>query len=316
MSRMISCWRSSEVSRTPKARLAVLRSAVITAREKYGGTASSSARMRSRSPADCRGAEEVGQRQRRAQVGAAAAALGRVAVALEHAGLVVAHPLHDRRVGEVVAFDHDVDLARHAGRLLERLEVLHGGQVLRDEPVDVGHHLGPAVEPPADDRERRPTAEHAARPPQRAAHGRVAGAAARARRAGAPSRRAAASVSSPAPRSERASPPSRGRSDSAAVPAVSASAKAIAMPATSSAPNPRTIGTGESSSTRKPTPVASAAVAITGTATRAARSGAALLLHARLVLDRVVDARARAAPAARRSRPSSAAGRAARSPRT
>ena len=62
------------------------------------------------------------------------------------------------------------------------------------------------------------------------------------------------------------------------------------MPATSSAPKPRTIGTGDSSSTRKPTPVASAAVAITGTATRAARTAPPVLLHARLVLDRVVDA--------------------------
>ena len=45
------------------------------------------------------------------------------------------------------------------------------------------------------------------------------------------------------------------------------------MPTTSSAPNPRTIGTGESWSTRKPTAVASAAVAIVGIASRAA-SGA------------------------------------------
>ena len=44
------------------------------------------------------------------------------------------------------------------------------------------------------------------------------------------------------------------------------------MPTTSSAPNPRTIGTGESCSTRKPTPVASAAVAIVGPARRTARS--------------------------------------------
>ena len=69
---MISCWRSSEVSRTPKASVAVRRSAVITAREKYGGTASSSARMRSRSPADCddrkrSGSDSAGHRSARPQ---------------------------------------------------------------------------------------------------------------------------------------------------------------------------------------------------------------------------------------------------------
>ena len=51
---------------------------------------------------------------------------------------------------------------------------------------------------------------------------------------------------------------------STAEPAVSAHRKATAMPATSSRPKPRTIGTGESSSTRKPVAVASAAVAIAG----------------------------------------------------
>ncbi len=59
----------------------------------------------------------------------------------------------------------------------------------------------------------------------------------------------------------------------AAVPAVRASTNATAMPATSSTPKPRTIGTGDSSSTRKPTPVASAAVPIAGTAVRATRAG-------------------------------------------
>ncbi len=44
------------------------------------------------------------------------------------------------------------------------------------------------------------------------------------------------------------------------------------MPATSRTPKLRTIGTGDSSSTRKPTPVASAAVAMVGTAMRAVRS--------------------------------------------
>ncbi len=113
------------------------------------------------------------------------------------------------------------------------------------------------------------------------------------RRAGRPSTRPmprpAPSTSSPAPRSDCDSGPSRGGSDSAAVPAVNASRKATAMPATSSTPNPRTIGTGDSSSTRKPAPVASAAVAITGTADARGPLRRAGLLHPRLVLDRVVD---------------------------
>ena len=53
------------------------------------------------------------------------------------------------------------------------------------------------------------------------------------------------------------------------MPALSARKKAIAMPATSSTPKPRTIGTGESSRTRNPTPVARHAVAIVGTPTAA-----------------------------------------------
>ncbi len=56
------------------------------------------------------------------------------------------------------------------------------------------------------------------------------------------------------------------------MPALSARKNAIAMPATSRIPKPRTIGTGDSSRTRKPTPVAKPAVAIVGTAVRAVRS--------------------------------------------
>ena len=142
---------------------------------------------------------------------------------------------------------------------------------------------------PADGGDAQPDGQHAPRAPQRRR-------AQPPRRSARPARRTAgrpaatrASTRSPAPRSERASPPSRGRSDSAAVPAVSASAKAMAMPATSSAPNPRTIGTGDSSRTRKPTPVASAAVAMTGHRHPRGPFRAPLFPHARLVLDRVVD---------------------------
>ena len=61
---------------------------------------------------------------------------------------------------------------------------------------------------------------------------------------------------------------------SAAKPAVTAHASASTMPSTTSAPKPRTIGTGESSSTRKPTAVASPAVAIVGPPAAAARAAA------------------------------------------
>ena len=47
------------------------------------------------------------------------------------------------------------------------------------------------------------------------------------------------------------------------------------MPATSNSPNPWTIGTGDSSSTRNPVAVASAAVAIVGAARLVARATAA-----------------------------------------
>ena len=48
MSSITSRWPSSDCSRSPKASTAVLRSGVIAACEKYGGTASSSARTCSR----------------------------------------------------------------------------------------------------------------------------------------------------------------------------------------------------------------------------------------------------------------------------
>ena len=89
---------------------------------------------------------------------------------------------------------------------------------------------------------------------------------------------------------------------SAAKPAVRAQASAMAMPSTSRPPKPRTIGTGDESSNRKPTPVARPAVAIVGPPTAAARSTAASgdgpsrrpanLVVASLELDRVVHSEA------------------------
>ncbi len=122
MTAMTSSWRSSGMSRMPNASVAVRRSRVMTPWEKYGGTASSRRRdLRPRGRAAA--AEEVGQRERRAQLGLAAAALVAVAEALEQPVLVARHPPHDGRVGELVARDHDVDLAADAGRLLQGLEV-------------------------------------------------------------------------------------------------------------------------------------------------------------------------------------------------
>ena len=88
-------------------------------------------------------------------------------------------------------------------------------------------------------------------------------------------------------------------SDSAANPAVIAHANASPTPTTSSRPKPRTIGTGEMPSTRKPAAVAPQAVAIDGPGQRR-RPGCGTswrqrlfsrhLVEARLQLDRVVDA--------------------------
>ena len=60
----------------------------------------------------------------------------------------------------------------------------------------------------------------------------------------------------------------------AAKPAVSAQANASTIPITSRRPKPRTIGTGERSSTRKPVAVAAPAVAIVGAPSAAARVAA------------------------------------------
>ena len=235
-------------------------------------------------------------------VGLAAAVLGRVAVALEQPGLVVAHPRDDLRVGEVLALHDDVDLARDAGRLLQRVEVAHApagpaarARAGRSRPWSASRAPSPAQ------REHEPDQQHALRPLERAAQRRLAR----------PARRAAAAARAGATRARRARRPARPRRAprrraarrrravarsraSAAVPALSARKNAIAMPTTSSTPKPRTIGTGESSSTRKPTPVASAAVAIVGTAMRAVahRASPSASSHPRLVLDRVVDPQA------------------------
>ena len=203
--------------------------------------------MRSRSPAESV-AEEVGERERRAQLGLAAAALGRVAEALSTpAGS--AHPVDDGRVGDAPALDHDVDLAADAGRPLQRLEVAHArpgpaARAARGRTRPRSGCRAPSrrrrarARRPARAPGRRSGAAHAA-PPARPAGPGAAGDAQRprARPRRARQRRAAGAPS----RAVRAA-----RSAGAAAPAVSASARASAMPATSSRPKPRTIGTGES----------------------------------------------------------------------
>ena len=87
---------------------------------------------------------------------------------------------------------------------------------------------------------------------------------------------------------------------SAAKPAVRATTKASAMPSTSTPPKPRTIGTGDRSSTRKPTLVARPALAMVGPPSAAARgrrlgrgqTRPARLLEAGVELDRVVHRQA------------------------
>ena len=59
------------------------------------------------------------------------------------------------------------------------------------------------------------------------------------------------------------------------MPSVIAVASAMKMPPTSSRPKPRTIGTGETPSTRKPAAVAAAAIATAGAPVRATWATAA-----------------------------------------
>ena len=279
MSSITSCWRSSDDSRIPNARFAVRRSGVITAlrevrrhrvqqRADAGLGRSPTAAVRNSSDSDSAGHSSA----------LLAAALGRVAVALEHRRLVVAHPLHDRRLGEVVALHDDVDLPRDAGRLLQRLEVLHGRQVLRHEPLDVRHDLGARVDRPADRRDGQPDRQHAARAARSAARtvaarhpARGRGERARHRVAGARDQLAGAAQRS----RERPVARTAARADvSAAVPAVSASSEARSRCRPPAARRTRAPSAPATAAARgSPTPVASAAVAITGTATRAARTG-------------------------------------------
>ena len=216
------------------------------------------ARVAAESPRNRSGSDSAGHSGR-----AAAAVAGRVALVAQHPLLVAAHPGHDRGVGDVAALDDDVDLAGHAGRALERAEVAHGRQVLRHERGQVRLDLGLRVGDPAHRGQHEPGGEHAPRAPDaRGEHAPPE------RRPAAPRRRAASARAHRARRA-RASGPRR----AAAVTPASANSRATPIPATSTIPNPRTIGTGESRSTRKPAAVASAAVAIVASAAGGGRPG-------------------------------------------
>ena len=276
-----SNWRSSGISLSPNASVAVRRSGVITLCEKYGGTASSSASTRAREESDAfvvkrSGSENAGQMseppQPRARV---------EAQPLEDPRLVARHPGDHRRVGHAAALDEHVDLAADAADPLQPAQVLQRRQLLRDELLHVGLHARPGLQPPAGDRDERGDAEHAARDGRRRRPARAGPTRARTAR-----RRARARVPrtiSPAPRHAAADAAGRARGAAAApgrsraghacaaTPSVSAHSSASAMPTTSSSPKPRTIGTGESASTRKPAAVAQAAITIVGAPSRATR---------------------------------------------
>ena len=267
--------------------------------------------------------EQVGERQRRAQVGLAAAVLGRVVVALEHAGLVVAHPRDHLRVGQVLALHDDVDLARHAGRLLQRVEVAHAAQILRHQLAQVGVDAGLRVEREPGQREHEPDQQHALRPLERAAQRGLARAAAeppqRREQApharaqlvdelGRPARRGAEPPAAPAPprgRRQRRGARAEGEEERDRDAHHQQHAEAAHHRHRRQQQHEEADARGQRRGGDRRHRDA-----------RGAQRVAVLLLHPRLVLDRVVDPQARAAPAAPRSRPSSATPRAATSART
>jgi hypothetical protein len=229
-------------------------------------------------------AEQVRQRDHRAQVGLAAAAPLAVAGPAQHAPLEVRHPGDDLGPGDVVGADEHVDLAGHAARALQLLQA-GDGPVARHELHEVGLHARAGVQRPAGGREHGRDGQHPARVAHRGAQRPAA--AARGQRARAPPATPSTTSSrAPRPAAARSAPASRtaGGRDRvrrrrragacAATPSVSAQASATTIPATSSAPKPRTIGTGESSSAPKPAAVAAAAAAIVGAPRRATRATA------------------------------------------
>ena len=276
MSSTTSFWRSSGISRMPNARFAVLRSGVTTPCEKYAGTASS----RRRTALLAARAEEVRQRQRRAQLGRVAplraALAGAVAVLAQHLLLEARHPGDHLRVGDVVGAHGHVDLAGHArsppgarSRPSAPAGPAGRARARRRRPRSACRARAPPRRPRA--RSRAPAAARESENPSVAP--RAVGAATRppsldARSAARSRARARVPPTAPAPR--RRQPLLRGRAPaarsaaSAAKPAHSAQASASTMPTTSSRPKPRTIGTGERSSTRKPVAVATPAVRIVG----------------------------------------------------
>ena len=135
-----------------------------------------------------------------------------------------------------------------AGLLLEHVHVLERLEVLRARAAHVGDHLALGVEREPDqatasrDRQHRGAGAPSATPERRARRGRRATRAAGHARSSAPAASARAQrAAAPAAAARRRRAPKR---TSAAKPAQTAQASASAMPSTSSAPKPRTIGTG------------------------------------------------------------------------
>ena len=221
------------------------------------------------------GADQVGERRARAELGALRLAVREVAgeaVLGEHAVLELAHPGDRLRRGHVLAADDHVELAGDARYAFERVDRLQRGKVGGHQLADVGDDLGLRAHAPAGDGEDGGDHEHPARGRDRRGEGAVAEAASCAPRAPAASRRAPAGAArlrgGAASRPRRAARagrrrPRRGRGravESAARPAVTEIASAEMIPITRAKANSRTIGIGERTSERKPTEVASAAV--------------------------------------------------------
>ena len=179
--------------------------------------------------------------------------------------------------------------------------------------------LGPGARRPAEDGERQRDREHP--PGHRDRHRQDPRCPPRRTRAPSRRRRPPSPTAGRGRRAKRAAkrgPPGRSRASvEGGEPGGQRDRNAIAIPSTSRSAEARTIGTGDSSRTRNPAPVASPAVAITGpplaAARRAATAGAnpsaSRLAEAGLELDRVVDRESDQDRAAPPAKPSSASRR-------
>ena len=114
-----------------------------------------------------RRAEQVGERERGAELGRILPLLAGVAllvpVRCEDPPLEVRHPGDHLRPREIAAVDQHVDLPRHPRLLLERVDVAQGGHVLRHELAHVRSDVRLGVRRPAQDGERQARDQDVAR---------------------------------------------------------------------------------------------------------------------------------------------------------